>query len=106
MLFAHIIFLRIEKMAKRNNSIIRRVLLLVVSVYLLYSLGDLQHQLVNQRRELKSYEEQKNIMSQEIEELENLLKYGTDAEIIEKAARDRLGYVYSDEQIFIDISGS
>ncbi|MBQ8550194.1 MAG: septum formation initiator family protein [Clostridia bacterium] len=93
-------------MAKRNNSIIRRVLLLVVSVYLLYSLGDLQHQLVNQRRELKSYEEQKNIMSQEIEELENLLKYGTDAEIIEKAARDRLGYVYSDEQIFIDISGS
>ena len=93
-------------MAKRNNSIIRRVLLLVVSVYLLYSLGDLQHQLVNQRREFKSYEEQKNIMSQEIEELENLLKYGTDAEIIEKAARDRLGYVYSDEQIFIDISGS
>jgi cell division protein FtsB len=27
-------------------------------------------------------------------------------QIIEKAARERLGYVYSDEQVFIDISGS
>ena len=26
--------------------------------------------------------------------------------IIEKAARDRLGFVYSDEEIYIDISGN
>ncbi len=93
-------------MAKRKNSVIRRVLLLVVCVYLLYSLGDLQHQLIKQRRELNSYREQKNIMSQQIDELKDLLENGTEADIIEKAARERLGFVYSDEQVFIDISGS
>ncbi len=36
---------------KKKHSIIRRVLLLVVCVYLLYSLGDLQLQLMNQRKE-------------------------------------------------------
>ena len=93
-------------MAKRKNSVIRRVLLLVVCVYLLYSLGDLQHQLIKQRRELNSYREQKNIMSQQIDDLKDLLENGTEADIIEKAARERLGFVYSDEQVFIDISGS
>ena len=41
----------------------------------------------------------------EIEELEKLLEDGSHSELIERAARERLGYVYSDEQIFIDISG-
>ena len=30
----------------------------------------------------------------------------SNAQLIEKAARERLGYIYSDEQVFIDISGS
>ncbi len=93
-------------MAKRKNSVIRRALLLVVCVYLLYSLGDLQHQLIKQRKELNSYKEQKEIISQQIAQLDDLLENGTEAEIIEKAARERLGFVYSDEQVFIDISGS
>lgn len=35
-----------------------------------------------------------------------MLEDGSKTKIIEKAARERLGYVYPDEQIFIDISGN
>ncbi len=80
-------------MAKKNNSVIRRVLLLVVCVYLLYSLGDLQSQLISKRKEYSARVEQKEILSQEIDELENLLEHGTEKEIIEKAAREWLGLV-------------
>jgi cell division protein FtsB len=93
-------------MAKRNNSVLRRVLLLVVCVYLLFSLGDLEHEYIKQRSELRDEIEKKNIISRQIEELEDLLTNGTEADIIEKAARERLGFVYSDEQIFVDISGN
>ncbi len=90
---------------KKKHSIIRRVLLLVVSVYLLYSLGDLQFQLIKQRKEYNELNEQKKVMEQKISELERLLENGTEAQIVERAARERLGYVYADEQVYVDISG-
>ena len=91
---------------RKKRSVIRRVLLLVVSVYLLYSLGDLQVQLINQRKEYNELNEQKKVMEQKISELERLLEDGTEDDIKEKAARERLGYVYADEQVFVDISGN
>jgi len=42
----------------------------------------------------------------DIEELKALLQSESNDRIIEKAARERLGYIYNNEQIFIDISGS
>ena len=45
----------------------------------------------------------KNIKKSELTEL---LEEGSQADIVEKAARERLGYVYSDEVIYIDISGN
>lgn len=71
-------------MAKRKNSVIRRVLLLAVCVYLLYSLGDLQHQLIKQRKELYEKIEERNTLKYEVEEYLNLLENGDDAELIEK----------------------
>jgi cell division protein FtsB len=41
-----------------------------------------------------------------LEEKLNLLSTSTEKELIEKAARERLGYVYPNEQIFVDISGN
>ena len=95
-----------ENRPKKKHSIIRRVLLLVVSVYFLYSLGDLQVQLMNQRKEYNELVQHKKEMSQRIEEYTKLLENGTEAQIIEKAARERLGYVRADEQVFVDISGN
>jgi cell division protein FtsB len=41
-----------------------------------------------------------------IEELRTLLESGSKEQMIEKAARERLGYVYADEEIYVDISGN
>lgn len=91
---------------KKKRSVIGRVLVLLVSVYLLYSLGDLQMQFTSENNELGELQKQKQEMQMKIAELERLLDEGTEAEIIEKAARERLGYVYSDEIVFPDISGN
>ena len=58
------------------------------------------------KAQLKELEMQKELKETEIEELKALLDTGSKEELIERAARERLGYVYSDEQIFIDISGN
>ena len=42
----------------------------------------------------------------DIAELKAMLSDESNTQIIEKAARERLGYIYSDEQVFIDISGN
>ena len=39
-----------------------------------------------------------------IGEYKELLSEGNEAKIIEKAARERLGYVFEDEQVYVDIS--
>lgn len=95
-------------MAKTPNgrkSIILRVLLLVFSVYIIVSLTNLQVQLVNRKKELKSGEAVLEAQNLQISELVRLLDSGTEAELIEKAARERLGYVYPDEQVYVDLSG-
>ena len=41
-----------------------------------------------------------------VNELTYMTTNGTKEEIIEKAARERLGYVFADEQVYKDISGN
>ena len=89
---------------KKRRSVILRILLLVFAVYTAFSLVSLQMELVSAKKELS---EKQAILSEKkarINELNDLLENGTEKELIEKAARDRLGYVYPDEQIYIDPS--
>ena len=91
---------------KKDKSIILRVLVLCVSVYLVYSLSSLWTELLDGKRRLDEYNEQIAQTEQKIDEYKNLLAEGNEEKIIEKAARDRLGYVFADEQVFIDVSGN
>ena len=90
---------------KPRRSIILKVLILGVCAYMVITLGNLLTQLNESQDELDSLIEIKNNMETDIEELKVLLQSDSNTQIIEKAARERLGYIYSDEQIFIDISG-
>lgn len=90
----------------KEKSILLRVLVLCVSIYLVYSLSTLWNSLVDGRRKLEAYEAEIAETSRKIDEYKELLRDGNEAKIIEKAARDRLGYVFSDEQVYIDVSGS
>ena len=93
-----------KRKAKKNKSIILRLLILGVCAYFTVTLGSLWSQLNDKESELKAVEQKHDTMVNEVDELRLILD-SDDNKIIEKAARERFGFVYPDEQKFIDISG-
>jgi len=94
------------KKTRRKKSIILRVLVLGVSVYMITTLIGLWNELGESRAQYGAYKDELKSKEQQVQELKTLLEDGSQAQIIEKAARERLGYVYSDEEIYVDISGN
>ena len=91
---------------KRKKSVIVRLIVLGVAVYMVASLINLGNELAENLAQLAELEKQRDLEKIQIEELKALLDSDSHSAIIEKAARERLGYVYSDEEIYIDISGN
>lgn len=91
---------------KHKKSVIVRLIVLGVSVYMVATLINLGNQLTEDRNTLTQLQNQRDTIKLENEELSALLDSDSHSAIIEKAARERLGYVYSDEEIYIDISGN
>ena len=91
---------------KKNKSIILKVVILAFCVYMLSTFVNLWTTLNESQAVLDSLKLTYQNKQQSIEELKILLADESNEKIIEKAARERLGYIYSDEQVFIDISGS
>lgn len=90
---------------KPRKSIILRAVLLIFAIYISYTLISLEINLINSKLELKKQETIIAEKTIKVEELTRLLEEGDEKELIEKAARERLGYVYPNEQVFIDPSG-
>ena len=95
-----------KKKKHTNKSILLRVMILGVCVYMIAILSGLWNTLNKSRKELDELKEQYAAEQNDIEELRAMLEEGSESKIIEKAARERLGYIYPDEQVFIDISGN
>lgn len=95
-----------KKKKRKNKSILLRIMILGVCVYMLATLSGLWNTLNESRKELDALKVQYAAEQNDIDELRAMLEDGSEAKIIEKAARERLGYVYPDEQVFIDISGN
>lgn len=91
---------------KRRKSIMMRLIVLGVSVYMVAVLIGLGNELAEVKAELKAYENQRDALKLTVDEYKKLLESDSHSAIIEKAARERLGFVYSDEEIYIDISGN
>ena len=95
-----------KKKNRKNKSILLRLAVLGVFAYMIFTLAGLWSTLNESRTRLSEYEEQYAESQNDIDELKAMLEEGSEYKIIEKAARERLGYVYPDEQVFIDISGN
>ena len=95
-----------KRKQRRRKSIVLRLIVLGVSVFMIVDLIWLSNELTKYKSELAEVEKQRDTKLSDIDELEGLLDEDAYSEVIEKAARERLGYVYSDEKIFIDISGN
>lgn len=91
---------------RHRKSIIVRLLVLGVSVYMVVTLATLWKTLQESRMKYNELSNEYQSKQAAIEELKQMLNEDNQAAIIEKAARERLGYVYSDEEIYIDISGN
>ncbi len=91
---------------KQDKSILLRVLIVAFCLYLFLSVGSLVKELTRSRSDFATVNEEIAQTEAKVKELQHLTTNGTKEEIIEKAARERLGYVFADEQVYKDISGN
>lgn len=96
---------RKPKKQKKQKSILLRIFILFVCGYFAVTLGGLWGKLNDSVEELEDLKAQLAEEENEVEELREVLNADSNIPLIEKAARERLGYIYSDEQVFVDISG-
>ena len=90
----------------KNKRVLLRLLIIAFCAYMFISLGTLLTELSESRDALAQVQTEIDETASRIEENQNLLENSTEEELVEKAARERLGYVYPNEQVFVDISGN
>ncbi|MCL2057412.1 MAG: septum formation initiator family protein [Oscillospiraceae bacterium] len=94
----------------KKKSFKRRLLrLLIPAALIAYGAAvivDMQIGVSQKQRELENIRARVESQRLDNAELERMLTMGLDEEYIERYARDYLGYVSPDQQVFIDISGS
>ena len=90
---------------KSKGSIILRVAVFAVAVYMIVSLSMLWGELISKQNELNKLKDLRAKKEMAINDITALLN-GPEKDIIEKAARERLGYVYANEQVYRDKSGN
>ncbi len=88
------------------KSYLFRFALLIFAVYLVANCIKLQVELVNEKQTLKEQQQQNSEIKLEIERLSNLIENGDDADFIEDAARERLGFVFPEEDVYKSVTGN
>ncbi len=84
--------------SKPRKSILVRLLVIGVAVYMITSLKSTYDELQKRERELVEVQRQTAVVKLENKEYEELLK--DDAKLVENAARERLGYGYPYETYY------
>ena len=95
-----------KKETKKRKSIILRLVLLAFSAYCIYSISSYAVELIKIKQEQEEYSKQINERQLTVDELQHMLDSEDNSGLIEHAARDKLGYVYSYEQVYTDISNN
>lgn len=95
-----------KKGTKKRRSIFLRLILIGFLCYGLISFFMLQMDLAQKDQELREINKKIQTQQQTNEELKTMLGEEHYSEYIARIAREKLGYVYPDERIFVDVSGS
>ena len=85
----------------RRHSIIVRIALLGAMVYLIVANTNLQIELSRKQNELEQTQADVETVNYDNQQLINIIENGTESDFIERAARERLGYVYANEEVYI-----
>ena len=89
-----------------NKRIVFKISVLLLCCYLVYSFINLQSELVQERAILRTKQSEITQLEISNKELANLLKNGAHEELIERAAREKLDFVYANEEIYQDVKGN
>lgn len=87
------------------KSYVLRFALLAFAVYLVINCVQLQVELVSEKQTLKEQQQENSEIELEIERLSNLIETGNDRDFIEDAARERLGFVFPNEEVYKSVTG-
>ena len=90
-----------NKKRKSGGHIILRLAVLAFSVYAIVTLVGLQRQLAVNRQQLSQVKTQVAQQQEQNDAMQSLLNNGATKDFIEQAARDKLGWAYPDEQIYV-----
>ncbi len=91
--------------SSRRGSYIVRIGLLVFAVVMFFVFVSLIREFNARTAEKAALLGKRDELKLNVEYLSNMLESSDDKEFIEKAARERLGYVYDGDHVYIDISG-
>ena len=87
---------------RKNKKIYKKLLLLVIAIYVIFTL-------INQQKTLNQYQEDRNKLASQIEEVkeykEELAKKKDDVtslDFIEQTAREKLDMYYPNEKVYMD----
>lgn len=97
-----------RKKTERKNLILR-ICVFAFIVYAAITLVDMQVEITAARQRLDSVNESiriQRMVNNDLKRQVNQIKDGTDDATIERIAREKLDFVWPDEKVFFDISGS
>jgi P-type E1-E2 ATPase len=95
-----------DKIAGVFVPAVMAIALLAFAVWMIYYLGSLIKDYSSVQKQYDAALKQRDELVLEVEQMANMLENSSDEDFIERAAREKLGYVYADEHKFIDISGN
>ncbi|MBR6519111.1 MAG: cell division protein FtsL [Oscillospiraceae bacterium] len=84
---------------------IKIIAVLCVVAYLAISLISAQFDLMTKRQQLASLNQQQQRVEMETEDIRYILENETEAEYVERVAREKLGYANPNETVYKDIQG-
>ncbi|MFZ2537802.1 MAG: septum formation initiator family protein [Oscillospiraceae bacterium] len=89
-----------QKKAKKSK--IMCVALTVFFIYVVASFAVMQVDISKRRTSLDAMQTEINEQQYLNKEIQSILDSGTDSEYIMRIAREKLGFVYPDERVFVD----
>lgn len=93
-----------EKQKKTSKSRLLKIAVCLFVVYIAYSIVVQQLEIRDRKITLEAVQQQCQQQIEENKEVERLLAMSADKDYIERIARERLGYAYPDEKVYIDSS--
>lgn len=94
------------KRKKRGlTGLLLRAAAVCLGVYLIVGIVVNQVSISSKEQALDSVRQRLAQQQAENEELSRVLEGGSEEEIVERVARDRLGYARPDERVFVDVNG-